>query len=139
MSLEEATRRTVEGLAGKLMLGIATTLIAAGVGYIIRTSIDHTAALAGIARDQAAVVSSITDLKQIMSAHNDVVDKSLDKLNNDEQAHAIAIARAQTELAALEAVRDRPPIREYVPALPPVNPNIFDALSHAFSPKRHRH
>lgn len=138
MSLEEAARRTVEGMAGRLLLSAAITIILGASGWTAHQIYDHGEKLSGISQKIDDLVVADIARASAETAHDNATDAALGRLAADEQQHAVAIARAETELEQLRL--DRPPPRyereSLITSPPPSPPNVFSALAHAFSPAR---
>lgn len=136
MSLEEAARRTVEGMAGKLLLSAAVTIIIGFSGWTAHQINDHGEKLSGISQKLDDLVQVDIDRAKTDSARADTTSAAIDRLASDEQAHAVAIARAEAEI---ESLRSAPPRVEREALVSPAAaspPNVFKALSHIFSPPR---
>ena len=128
MSLEDVARRTVEGMAGKLLLSASVTVIIGISSWTLHSIADHSAQLSGISQ-------KIDDLSTTVTFRANAMDVAISKLSADDQEHTIAIARAEE---AIEDLRRSP--RAASQPIPQI-PVIGDALSHIFPaipPHSHR-
>jgi predicted nucleic acid-binding Zn-ribbon protein len=143
MSLEEAVRSTVEGLVGKLLLGSAFAIImgVSGLAYHELSGLHSDIA------DHSSKLSAISQKIDDLILSNDVrarsADAAIDKLTGDSQQHAIAIARAETEIEELKNAAPRIERETMIeaPRIPSPLPQIGAALSHIFPsfPGHRRH
>lgn len=143
MSLEEAVRRSVEGLAGKLLLSTAVGAIMAITGATLHTVyIDHSKELTGISQKLDDLVVANEERTKAEDQRAAVTDAAIAKMADSEQQHSVAIARAEEQIEALERPPNSPapwpyhPMRESYAA--PSAPNVIDALTHIFNPRHFR-
>lgn len=142
MSLEEAARRTVEGMAGKLLLSAAITIIIGASGWTAHQIYDHGEKLSGISQKIDDLVIADNERARAEDAHEAAADTALTKLADSEQQHSTAIALAQHELEELRDRERAPPHYEresFVAAPPPIVAPVLNALSHIFTPPRGHH
>jgi len=129
MSLEDAVRNTVEGIAGKLLLGSSFAIIMAVSGLAYR----ELASLHSDIADHSSKLSSISQKIDDLILSNDArarsTDAAIDRLSEDSQQHAVAIARAETEIEELKSPRIERNIAS-PPQLP--IPQIGRAIEHIF-------
>lgn len=151
MSLDEAirlsdaaVRRSVEGMAGKALLASALALILAGVGFLHNEFSSLHAEVGEHSGKLATISQNIVDLTSAIRDHNTTTDAALNKLFDDDQKHAAAIATAEAEL---EDIRREPPRiieREPMVSAPRATPlqqpfaPLGNALSHIFQPHHWR-
>ena len=121
MSLEDAVRRSVEGIAGKLLLSLAVATIMGLSTWTLHSIADHSTQL-------STVLTKIDDLAKADEAHSKVTDAAISKLADDDQKNTTAIAVAEAELNEL---RRTPHIAIPAQSSPQI-PVIGDALSHIF-------
>ena len=131
MSLEDAVRTTVEGLAGKLLLGSSFAIIMAVSGLAYRELAGLHSDIADHSSKLSTISQKIDDLILSNDARARSTDAAIDRLTENSQAHAVAIARAETEI---EELKGTPPRigRENAASPPPPFPQIGRALEHIF-------
>lgn len=136
MSLEEITRRTIDGASiGKLLLTTAIGALMTITGATLHTVyVEHSRQLAGISQQ-------LTDLVEVEDQRAKTTDSAIAKLADAEQQHTTAIALAEHEIEALKNDRSEPSPRHYeaAPQPPPIVAPLVNAFSHIFTPPRAHH
>jgi hypothetical protein len=144
MSLEDAVRKTVEGLVGKLVLASALTLLIAASGWIHSELSGLHSEISGHSSSLADISRQVVDLTGAVKEHDMKVDGVLDKLTSDDSGHAVVEAKQDLEIEQLK--REIPPpryeresmIEVGQPALPTATPvprplpAIGAAINHLF-------
>jgi hypothetical protein len=102
MSLENAVRKTVEGLVGKLVLASALTLLIAASGWIHSELSGLHSEISGHSSSLADISRQVVDLTGTVKAHDTKVDGVLDRLTSDDSGHAVVEARQDQEIEQLK-------------------------------------
>lgn len=128
MSFEDVAKATAEGIRGKVLLWVITSICGTTLYTVY---FDHNKQLSGISQQVVDLASTVRD-------HDDKTDRAIQILTDNDRLRLAAISKAQQEIIDL---RNEPPriqretmVEPTFTPIPSPLPNLGNALSHIFSP-----
>jgi hypothetical protein len=134
MSFEDVAKATAEGIRGKVLLWIITSICGTTLYTVY---FDHNKQLSGISQQVADLTYAVRD-------HDSKTDAAIQLLTDDDRLRVAAIAKAEQEILDLRNEPPRieretmvDPAQRFTPIPRPL-PAIGNAIQHLFSPPHHQ-